>query len=99
MTEISRILNLGPLAFWGGCISGLLFLISIFVGPQNIQGETRLITFILFPTWLKLLPLIGSLLMIVSGYIMMSAEKQASHSLKTLDIGGEHDSGLKGLQP
>ncbi len=94
MAEIPRILNLGPLAFWVGCISALLFLVSILAGPQDVQG-TKLLTFILFPTWLKLLPLLGSLIMVASGYIMMSAEKQASPSLTDPKNGGEQVAGGK----
>lgn len=97
MAEIPRIVNLGPLAFWVGCISALLFLVSILAGPQDVQG-TKLLTFVLFPTWLKLLPFLGSLIMVASGYFMISAEKQALMNAEKLTSSAPTDSKNGGEQ-
>lgn len=76
-------------------MSAVLFIVSLFVGPPSVQEDAKLYTFILFPTWLKLLPILGSLIMLVSGYVMMTAEKQAPNTLRASENGGEQAESLK----
>lgn len=94
--------SIGSFTLWVGCVLAWIFAIllirTLVSGPKEIPDTLHLhdTYFVSYSPWLLLAPLLGALLILVSGWMMKTSEAGAERIIREiqnqveLDVDGNH---------
>ena len=97
MVALSKITGIGHLVFWLGCgltvFFAIVFLMRFLFGAPKLPTDLHLhdTYYVSYPWWVHVLPLVGAVLILISGTIMKIAESNADEFIQKLDEGNDLD--------
>ena len=93
--------SIGSFTLWVGCVLAVIFAIllirTLVSGPKEIPDTLHLhdTYFVSYSPWMLLAPLLGALLILVSGWMMKTSEADVERINREIQNQGEHDEGGK----